>query len=80
LAWADLNSPRLMQVLMELKEYASEVDVDFVRRAIRCIGRCAIKIDKAAERCIRVLLDLIQTQVDLKTSKLPFSFAFADYI
>ncbi len=42
------------QVLLELKEYASEVDVDFVRKAVRTIGRCAIKLEVAAERCIKV--------------------------
>ncbi|KEP61546.1 UNVERIFIED_CONTAM: beta adaptin protein, putative [Hammondia hammondi] len=52
------------QVLSELKEYATEVDVDFVRKAVRCIGRCAIKLDCAAERCVAVLLDLIQTKVN----------------
>jgi AP-1 complex subunit beta-1 len=51
------------QVLLEFKEYATEVDVDFVRKAVRAIGRCAIKLDRAAERCINVLLDLIQTKV-----------------
>jgi vesicle coat complex subunit len=43
--------------------YANEVDVDFVRKAVHAIGRCAIKIDEAAERCINVLLDLINTGV-----------------
>lgn len=52
------------QVLLELKEYASEVDVDFVRRSVRAIGRCAIKLERAAERCINVLLELIQTKVN----------------
>ena len=52
------------QVLLELKEYATEVDVDFVRKSVRAIGRCAIKLDNAAERCINVLLDLIQTKVN----------------
>jgi AP-1 complex subunit beta-1 len=51
------------QVLLEFKEYATEVDVDFVRRAVRAIGRCAIKLEKATERCINVLLDLIKTKV-----------------
>lgn len=50
-------------LLSELKEYASEVDYDFVRKAIRAIGQCAIKIDGAAERCVNVLLDLIATRV-----------------
>ena len=53
-----------MQVLAELKEYATEVDVDFVRKSVRAIGRCAIKIDSAAERCIDTLVDLIQTKVN----------------
>jgi len=52
------------QVLMEFKEYATEVDVEFVRKAVRAIGRCAIKIEKAAQRCIKVLLELIQTKVN----------------
>jgi len=52
------------QVLMELKEYATEVDVEFVRRSVRAIGRCAIKLERAAERCIHVLLELIQTKVN----------------
>ena len=51
-------------VLLELKEYASEVDVDFVRKAVSAIGRCAIKLARAAERCIGVLLELIQTKVN----------------
>jgi len=52
------------QVLLELKEYATEVDVEFVRKAVRAIGRCAIKLDRAAEKCIKVLLELIQTKVN----------------
>merc|ERR1719163_159624 len=52
------------QLLQELKEYASEVDVDFVRKSVSTIGRCAIKLERAAERCIKVLLQLIQTEVN----------------
>eukprot|EP00455_Lapot_gusevi_P029271 TRINITY_DN3134_c0_g1_i9.p1 TRINITY_DN3134_c0_g1~~TRINITY_DN3134_c0_g1_i9.p1 ORF type:complete len:907 (+),score=438.83 TRINITY_DN3134_c0_g1_i9:97-2817(+) len=52
------------QVLMEFKEYATEVDIDFVRKAVRAIGRCAIKLERAAERCISVLLELISTKVN----------------
>ncbi|KIJ42018.1 hypothetical protein M422DRAFT_68159 [Sphaerobolus stellatus SS14] len=50
-------------LLSELKEYASEVDVDFVRRSTRAIGQCAIKIESAADRCVNVLLELIATKV-----------------
>lgn len=43
--------------------YSSEVDVDFVRKSIKAIGQTAVKIDSAAERCVNVLLELINTRV-----------------
>ena len=43
--------------------YASEVDVDFVRKSIKAIGQTAIKIYEAAERCVNVLMELIATRV-----------------
>ena len=59
-----LASPHnITQVLSELKEYATEVDVDFVRKSVRAIGRCAIKVENSAERCVSTLIDLIQTKV-----------------
>lgn len=51
------------EVLAELKEYASEVDVDFVRKAVRSIGRLAIKIGPAADQCVVALLDLMKTKI-----------------
>ena len=58
------NASNIQQVLAELKEYATEVDVDFVRRAVRAIGRCAIKVEASAEKCVQTLQDLIQTKVN----------------
>ncbi|CAG8530085.1 6844_t:CDS:10 [Cetraspora pellucida] len=58
------NEKNIDQLLSELKEYASEVDVDFVRKSVRAIGQCAIKISEASERCVNVLLDLINTKVN----------------
>ncbi|CAG9328111.1 unnamed protein product [Blepharisma stoltei] len=52
------------QVLYELKEYATEVDVEFVRKSVRAIGRCAIKLERAVDRCISCLLDLISLKVN----------------
>lgn len=52
------------QVLLELKEYASGVDVDFVRKSVRSIGRVAVKLERACERAITVLLELIETKVN----------------
>jgi vesicle coat complex subunit len=39
------------------------VDVDFVRKAVRSIGRLAIKVEPAADKCIETLLKLIETKV-----------------
>ncbi|EDV23739.1 uncharacterized protein TRIADDRAFT_57237 [Trichoplax adhaerens] len=58
------TSSNIAQVLAELKEYATEVDVDFVRKSVRAIGRCAIKVEQAAEKCVSTLIDLIQTKVN----------------
>ncbi|EIW69990.1 hypothetical protein TREMEDRAFT_38658 [Tremella mesenterica DSM 1558] len=51
------------EVLAELKEYASEVDVDFVRKAVRSIGRLAIKIASSSDQCISTLLGLMGTRI-----------------
>ena len=51
------------QVLLELKEYSQEVDVDFVRTAIKAVGRVAVKLENAAQRCVNVLLELIKARV-----------------
>jgi AP-1 complex subunit beta-1 len=59
-----VSEKNIDQVLLEMKEYATEVDVDFVRKSVSAIGRCAVKLERAAERCIGVLLELIQTKVN----------------
>ncbi|PWZ39015.1 Beta-adaptin-like protein C [Zea mays] len=51
-------------VLLEFKEYATEVNVDSVRKAVRAVWRCAIKLERAAKRCISVLLELIKIKVN----------------
>lgn len=52
-----------MAVLAELKEYAQEVDVDFVRKSVGCIGQVAIRLEAAAQRCVEALLELVQLRV-----------------
>jgi len=51
------------QILAELKEYAQEVDIVMVRHSVQAIGRCAIKLDQAAESCVNALLELIKTEI-----------------
>lgn len=58
------NERNVEQVLAELREYATEVDVDFVRKAVRSIGRIALKINTFSNRCVNVLLSLIGTKVN----------------
>lgn len=40
------NQDNILQILHELKEYTQEVDVEFVRKSVKAIGRCAIKLEK----------------------------------
>ena len=49
--------------LSALRRQLSEVDIDFVRKAVRSIGRLAIKVEPAADQCIDALLELIDTKV-----------------
>ena len=58
------NNDNIDQVLSELQEYANEVDVKFVRKSVRAIGRIAIKIEESVEKCIVVLLELLKTRVN----------------
>ena len=50
-------------VLTELREYATEIDVHFVRKAVRAIGKLAIKIEPAARLCIDTLLELVNARI-----------------
>ncbi|TID23355.1 putative ap-2 complex subunit beta protein [Venturia nashicola] len=53
----------IKEVLTELREYATEIDMDFVRKSVRAIGKLAIKIEPAAKLCISTLLELVATKV-----------------
>lgn len=53
------NAKNIDKVLMEFKTYCTEVDVEFVRKSVLAIGRCAIKLDSAAKPCILALIHLI---------------------
>jgi AP-1 complex subunit beta-1 len=56
----DDNAPKIVS---ECKEYASEVDVGFVRSSVQAIGRIALKIESAANNCVETLLELVRTRV-----------------
>lgn len=50
-------------VLEEFQECATEIDVQVVRKAVRAIGKLAIKIESAAQKCIEVVMELVRTKV-----------------
>lgn len=58
------NDKNVEQLLSELKEYALEVDMDIVKRAVKAIGQVAIKIESACEKCVQALMELIDTKVN----------------
>lgn len=43
--------------------YATEADIDFVKASVRAIGRCAFKVDSTVDKCISVLLTLLQSKI-----------------
>lgn len=43
--------------------YATEIDVHFVRKSVRAIGKLAVKIESSAQVCIDALLELVSTKV-----------------
>ena len=57
------SEKNIREVLAELREYATEIDVHFVRKSVRAIGKLAIKIESAAQDCIDSLLELVATKV-----------------
>ncbi|KIW81066.1 hypothetical protein Z517_04089 [Fonsecaea pedrosoi CBS 271.37] len=57
------NKSNISVVLNELREYATEIDVQFVRKAVRAIGKLAIKIEPAARQCIDALLELVNAKI-----------------
>lgn len=59
------NEQNIDIILCELKEYVVEVDIDFVRKCIKAIGRLAIKITEGADKCVSTLYDCIQNKSNL---------------
>lgn len=58
------NEETIDRILMELKEYVTEVDIDFVRKCIRTFGRLAIKLDGASDVCVQALFECLKTKVN----------------
>ena len=57
------NRQRAEFILQELHEYAHDVDIDFVKKSIRSIGRIALLVPDATNNAVRHLASLLDTQV-----------------
>lgn len=51
------------QVVSELKEYCVEVDMVFVRHAIRALGQVAVQVPDSSELVVDTLLDLLDHKI-----------------
>ena len=58
------NQESIDALLSELKEYASEVDIEFVTAAIHAFQVIALKFPNTNEKCVNCLLELLKTKVD----------------
>lgn len=57
------SASNIDEVLSELKEYANEVDIAFVRKSVQAIGRCAIRISTDSDKCVKLLIELLSLGV-----------------
>lgn len=57
------NASNAEVILAELREYADEVDVAFVRRAVASIGRLVVKQPSIADRAVAKLVELLKARV-----------------
>ncbi|EKE40346.1 hypothetical protein ENUP19_0191G0009 [Entamoeba nuttalli] len=55
-----VNESNVMDILVELKEYALSADIEFVRKSVQAFGKCALKLEKVADRCVKQLVELIE--------------------
>ena len=56
------------EITRELAEYVADVDVEMARRAIRAIGRVAMRLPKSADPVCEKLIELL----DLEARVFPF--------
>ncbi|CEG01053.1 Clathrin/coatomer adaptor,adaptin-like,N-terminal [Ostreococcus tauri] len=58
------NEGNVADILVELREYSGEVDIEFSRKAIRSIGACALSVPAFSQTCVDALLIIIDTRVN----------------
>ena len=58
------DSNNIDQILHQLQEYDTEVDIEFVRKSIKTFGKLAIKLEKKADQCVQRLYDCLKTKAE----------------
>ena len=58
------NQDSIDAILSELKEYASEVDIEFCSASIHAFQVIALRFPSTAEKCVNCLLELLKTKID----------------
>ncbi|QLG70576.1 hypothetical protein HG535_0A05170 [Zygotorulaspora mrakii] len=59
------NEETLPRILEELEQYATDIDIQMSRKAIRAIGNLAVKLKHhSASECVTALLDLLEFGVE----------------
>ncbi|SMN18206.1 similar to Saccharomyces cerevisiae YJR005W APL1 Beta-adaptin, large subunit of the clathrin associated protein complex (AP-2) [Maudiozyma saulgeensis] len=59
------NEGTLPQILDELEEHATDIDIQMSRKAVRAIGNLAVKLgESSAGKCVDILLHLLEFGVD----------------
>ena len=51
-------------ILAELDEYCNSIDIGFVKKSIRTLGKVAIKVEASARRVVDILVRLVQSKID----------------
>ncbi|XP_952416.1 beta adaptin, putative [Theileria annulata] len=63
------NSSNYSLILNELREYATDVDLEFVRRSIRAISTLCIRLELALNSCVNALTDLLRLKINYVTEE-----------
>eukprot|EP00957_Ditylum_brightwellii_P211911 15366748-Ditylum_brightwellii.AAC.3 len=64
-----VSKRNINHILLELKQYVTEVDVDFMRKSVSAIGRYAVKLERVVEHCIGIPLELVMTKINYVIQK-----------
>ena len=58
------NPANAREIVAELTEYVSGVDIELARKAVRAIGEIAIRVPVAAEVVVESMLELVEMEAE----------------